>query len=129
MKPINLGNKDSIFDLRDSLAKTIRIKPSDIVSEKRIHDAVSNALCTLKYEFFHEHQLSAHHRLDFLVAGRHAIEVKKGRVGIGDLPQIGWYLEYATVGGCLVIARQCSGLPAMFLNKPIVVLELWKFLL
>lgn len=116
--------------LAESLTRELRSRRSALAQETKLHEAIADALRALKWQFTQEHRLNAKSRLDFMLNGGIAIEVKKGKAGLAEMQQIGRYLEHPAVTGCIVIALRCdSRLPATFLNKPVVTIELWRMLL
>lgn len=112
------------------LARELRYRRSALSQETRIHDAIADALRSLGWVFEREHRLDKASRLDFLVSGDIAIEVKKGTAGVAELRQVGRYLEHPKVAACIIIAMRIDHrIPDVFVGKPIAKLELWRLLL
>jgi hypothetical protein len=121
----------TMLDFLDRLAIRLRARRTLIMDELRLHDAIETILTDTGFEFHREYPLGRHYRLDFwLPQLSTAIEVKRGKAGVQHLPQIGAYLDYDQVQGCVLIALRIDPkVPDTFRGKPITKLELWRYLL
>lgn len=115
----------------EQLGHRLRARRTLLMDELRLHDAIETILLETGTEFHREFPLGRHHRLDFwLPELSTAIEVKRGKAGVQYLPQIGAYLDYDQVQGCILIALRIDPkVPDTFRGKPITKLELWRYLL
>lgn len=87
--PFNMGS------LVKCLGHRLRENRSKISSEAGIQEVIASALKLERIDYEREHRLSVSCRLDFLLPqSGFLIEVKKGAANIGDLAQIGRYLEH-----------------------------------
>lgn len=118
-------------NLRTRIGNRLRAHRSALMQEAKMHDAIAAALTETALVYEREYSLSPTERLDFWLPERSiALEVKKGRAGLGDMPQIGRYLAHAQVAAVILIAMRIEpDVPEIFQAKLIVKLELWRYVL
>jgi hypothetical protein len=98
----------------------------NLTSEETIQVGIAEALRKGGYEFEREARLSPTERLDFLVAGGVAIEVKRHGSRTELLRQLSRYTEFEAVRELLVVTArsQLSDLPLELHDKPLECLVL-----
>lgn len=98
----------------------------DLTSEETIQVGIAEALRQGGYQFQREARLSPTERLDFLVEGGVAIEVKRHGSRHDLLRQLSRYTEFEAVRELLVVAArsQLSDLPLELHDKPLECLVL-----
>lgn len=112
------------------IGSNLRAHRSLLMQETRMHDAIAAALVSAGITFEREFELSKTERLDFFLPSEAiALEIKKRHASLADLPQIGRYLEHASVAGVIAIALRIDDLPSNFRGKPVGQIALWRYLL
>jgi hypothetical protein len=111
------------------LGKDLSIHRSTLMVEMGIHNRIKVVLTQLGLAHQREVVLGKGERLDFLLEGGVAIEVKKGNATLATYRQVCRYLAHDRVSGCVIICNRVTEMPTSGRSKPIAVIELWRYLL
>jgi hypothetical protein len=113
-----------------SIGESLRRSRSDLTQEKLLHKSVENGLSACGVAYEREFRLGSADRPDFyLPDSSTVIEVKKRNAGAQELRQIARYLEHSNVSAAVLIALRINGFPLELFGKPILKIELWRYLL
>lgn len=105
------------YDRLEQTLRGLRIPPGS--PESHIHQAIAGALHAQGVAFVHEARLAPRCRVDFLVEGGIALEVKCKKPGRAALlSQLARYAAQPGVEGLLLVVERSAHLPGSIGGKP-----------